>query len=56
VLTYLAAVIVAIVVALGTIAGSDLLGVTPNAAVAAVVGTVAGALWIVASRQRRSKP
>lgn len=54
-LTYLAAIVVAIVVALGTIAGADLVGVTPNAAVAAAVGTVAGALWIVARRQGRSK-
>ena len=50
-ITILVAILVAVVVALGTIAGADLVGVTPNAA----VGTVAGALWIVARRQGRSK-
>ena len=51
--TYLGAVVIAIVVALGTIAGADLVGVRSNAAVAVAVGTVAGALWIVALRQGR---
>ena len=54
-ITILVAILVAIVVALGTIAGADLFGVTPNAAVAAAVGTVAAALWIVVRRQGRSK-
>jgi hypothetical protein len=52
-ITYLVAVIVAVAVALGTIAGADLFGVSLNAAVAGAVGTIAGALWIVASRQQR---
>ena len=54
-MTYIVALLIAIVVALGTIAGTDLLGVTPNAAVAVVVGTVAGALWVVARRQARGE-
>ena len=52
-ITYILAIIVAIVVALGTIAGADLIGATPNAAVAVVVGAVVGVLWVVASRQGR---
>ena len=52
-INFIVAIILATVVALGTMAGADLVGVTSNAAVAGVVGTVAGALWIVATRQER---